>query len=150
MLFYAPRRKRTPDGDDCQGLSRNYPAAALRRTLCSVRDQVRKLRAPFPNAKVTVKHCPCPRGGQAIVVNVKGVGCAPNRRITPCNYTCTGRNVADHERRAGRRAGRQRWQTVDAECTVVPHRVHRRATGMRTSTDATLRRLSPDAARFLH
>jgi hypothetical protein len=32
---------------------------------------------------------------------------------------CTGRNVAERERGAERRASRQRWQTVGAGCTVV-------------------------------
>jgi hypothetical protein len=39
--------------------------------------------------------------------------------------------------RRGKPCSCQRWQTVGAECTVVPHREHQRAIGMRSSTGDT-------------
>jgi hypothetical protein len=89
--------------------------------------------------KVTVEHVHVREGGQAIVGNVEGGA--------PCSWICTGRNVAERRHGAGSRASRQRWQTVDAECTVVPHREHRRAIRMHSSMVVFRRKQLGGAAR---
>ena len=99
--------------------------------------------------KVTVEHVHVHEGGQAIVGNVEGGWDAEQfGESTPCNYTCTGRNVAEREHGAGSRASHQRWQTVDAECTAGPRRGHQREIGMRSSTVAIPQRQLRDGGRF--
>ena len=101
--------------------------------------------------KVTVEHVHVHEGGQAIVGNVEGGGMrVKSEESTPCSWICTGRNVAERERGTGSRANRRRWQTVGAECTVVPHRGHQRAIGMHSSTVATQQRQLRDGGRFRH
>ncbi len=71
-----------------------------------------------------------------------------NGESTPCNYTCTGPNVAERERGAGSRAGSQRWRTVGAACMGDLRQEHRRAIGMHSSTVAIRQTQLRDVVRF--
>jgi hypothetical protein len=121
-------------------------ANKLSRTHATLLDALNRHRGKGQQ-KVRVEHVHVHDGGQAIVGYVEGVGYKLNRRSNPMHLDLhLAKRCGAHG--AGSRAGRHRWQTVDAECTEGLRRAHRRAIGTLSSTAAILWRLFDKNERF--
>jgi hypothetical protein len=126
------RRAMRPDqpGDAAARLRKD--GASLARGMVEMLAALDRKRGKSGNQVVRVEHVTVQPGGQAIVGNVaaakRGGGAeSENARRTPCIACQTGarpshwpkpRHVVGRGRGAGSRAGRRRWRTVDAGCTV--------------------------------
>jgi hypothetical protein len=120
----------------------NFPVPTPRFENLSIATAARGNRRSLSNMSTSTK------AAKPLSATWRGWDADQTGESTPCRYPCTGRNVAEHERGAGSLASRPRWQTVDAECTVVPRRVHRRAIGTHSSRVPIRRRKSRDGGRF--